>query len=231
MSAIGGADLASMVATVYTLTNRPDMVAETTLAVQSATLKAHRCDYLWKDLFETVITYNTADYTQSIDYRSILPNFRSMKYLRKFDFDSNYQVNGPCFTDGYGYEVPPTGIYSTAGTQEPGAFFDILTPEQVLDSYKLQRRDVYYMAGNLIQVKSSTLTMYNLFACYLNPTVATQATYSSWIAADHPYAIIFDAVSKIQGLLGNDVAAKYYADAASMELQMLIGSNIIGEGY
>lgn len=218
------ADLNSIIAEVVGLTNRPDMIAETTSAVKSATLRAHRSDFYWKDLFESNIVYATADYTQSIDYRSIIPNFRSMKYLRKFDFGTNYQN---CQQNN-GFQG---ASYNTNGTQCPGKFFELITPEQALDSYNLQRRDVYYMAGNLIQVKSSTLTEYALFGCYLNPIVGSEATYSSWIATDHEYAIVFQAVSQIYGLLENTNAQATYQKLADAEIAMLIASNITGEGF
>ncbi len=87
------------------------------------------------------------------------------------------------------------------------------------------------MAGSLIQVKSSTLTKYNMFGCYLNPIVATDDTFNSWIALDHRYAIIFQAVSQIYGLLENIVASNRYKALADDELAAILQSNIIGEGY
>ena len=44
---------------VYAVTNRPDLVADTKLAVRTATLKAHRSDFYPKDLFETGLTFST----------------------------------------------------------------------------------------------------------------------------------------------------------------------------
>src|SRR3954471_21770445 len=98
---------AELVADVYTITNRSDLVTETELAVKSATLQLHRSDFFYKDLLETAIQYTTSDYLQAVDYRTLFPRYRALKYLRKFD-----------------------------GTSEGvGMFFPILTPEEVLDSY------------------------------------------------------------------------------------------------
>ena len=44
------ATLAALLADVYSLTTRPDLVAESTVAVRKATLKAHLSDYFFRDL-------------------------------------------------------------------------------------------------------------------------------------------------------------------------------------
>ena len=68
---------------VYTITKRPDLIAETLLAVRQSTLALHQSDFFWRDLAETGISFTTAAYLQEIEYRSILPRFRAIKYLRK----------------------------------------------------------------------------------------------------------------------------------------------------
>lgn len=50
------ASLNSLVSDVYTLTNRPDLVAETALAVKKATLKMHHVDFFARDIWESGIT-------------------------------------------------------------------------------------------------------------------------------------------------------------------------------
>ena len=52
------ASFTSLLNDVYTITNRPDLIAETKLAVKQATLKMHQSDYYPKDLFETGIAWN-----------------------------------------------------------------------------------------------------------------------------------------------------------------------------
>lgn len=62
-----------LVADVYTLTNRPELVDMTKLAVRSATLKAHQTDFYPKDLYETGIEWNPVAYIQSLEYRLVVP--------------------------------------------------------------------------------------------------------------------------------------------------------------
>jgi len=79
------ASLSSLISDVYILTNRPDLVAETELAVKKATLKLHHVDFFKKDLFETGITWNPVAYIQSLEYKNIHPRWRKLDYLRKYE--------------------------------------------------------------------------------------------------------------------------------------------------
>jgi hypothetical protein len=198
------ATFAELLADTYTITNRPDMVNETKVAVKSATLKAHQIDFFPKDLFETGISWSPIGYTQSLDYRALNSRWRALKYLRKYD----------------GSTSPGT----------PGIFFTVLTPEQVLDSYGIQKEDVCYLAGEMIEIRSSTQDQYMLIGAYLNPDIS-EATYSSWIALDHPYAIIFDATATIFKMIGFDEQSAQYRQMVAEQYQMIKISNIQAQGY
>lgn len=194
------ATFAELLADVYTLTNRPDLVNETKVAVKAATLKAHQIDFFYKDLFETGIQWSPVAYTQSLDYRTLFPRWRALKYLRKY-------------ADGV-----------------PGKFFDILTPEQVLDSYSLAREDICYGAGEMIEIKSSTEDDYMLLGCYLNPDISETA-YSSWVALDHPYAIVYDATATVFKTIGFDEQSAQYRQMVAEQYAMIRQSNILANGY
>jgi len=196
------ADFASLVADVISLTNHPELVGETALAVKSATLKMHSTDFYFKDLFETAIQYSEQDYIQVIEYRTLFPKYRSLKYLRKFD----------------------------APTNTPGVFFDLVTPEEILDSYKAQRSNVCYVAGSVIQVRSNTPDLYALIGVYLSPTVDSPETYNSWIALEQPYAIVFEAAAMVYGLLENDKAKSAFLQEAADQISLLRMNNITAIG-
>lgn len=194
--------LNELIAEVYTITNRPDLVAQTLTAVRSATLKLHQSDYYYKDLRETGVSFTTAEYTQQIEYRTLFPKWRALKYVRKTD---------------------------SAGT-DTGKFLDIILPENVLDDYKINRNDVAYVAGDVIQIRSSTELQYILLGRYDNPDI-TQANYNSWIALDHPYAIIFEAASTVFKMIGDTDQFAAYTGLAGMQLVELRNSNILAQGY
>lgn len=185
---------------VYTLTNRPDLIAETKMAVKAATLKAHQSDLYYKDIFETGISFATSDYVQALEYRSVIPKYKQLKYIRKTD---------------------------SAGTS--GNFLEVITPTTALDKYGSVKEDVCYAAGEVIQIKSSTQLQYILFGCYVNPDI-TESGYNSWIALDNPYAIIFEAAATVYKAIGQDDQSTTFRTLVQEQIMMLKAANIEAEG-
>ena len=194
--------LAELLAEVYTITGRPDRTAETSLAVRSATLKAHQSDYYYKDIYEVGVDFGTSLAIQDLDYRNILPKWRALKYLRKYDY-----VNSA-----------------------PGKELDIILPEQIFDRYSTQKADICYVAGAYIHINSSDAQQYYLLGCYLNPDI-TDAGYNSWVALDHPYIIILDAAATVFKSIGKDEEAAAYRNLVAEQIAMLKMSNIDAVGF
>jgi len=195
--------LAELYAEVYLLTNRDDLVAQTAAAVRSATLKIHQLDYFYKDIFEQAIVFPTKSYLQQLDYRPVFPRWRAIKYLRKTDAQG--------FNDGIFFKVIPV-------------------PEFVEDSYGINKADVCYVAGDLVQIRSSTAFQYLIVGYYRNPDITT-ASYNSWVASDHPYAIIFEAAKSIFFQTGDSDQFAAYSRMAAEEQQLVRISNILPEGF
>lgn len=194
--------LSELIQEVYTLTGRPDLVNETAAAIRAATLKAHQSDYYYKDIFESGIAFSTAAFVQNLDYRALIANWKSLKYLRKYDITS--------------------GV--------PGKELTIVLPENIFDEYSIQKDDICYGAGAFIQINSSTQEQYYLMGCYLNPII-TPAGYSSWVALDHPYYIIFDAAATVFKTIGKDDEATTYRALVMEQLAELKTANILVNGF
>jgi len=186
---------------VITLTNRPDLAAETLLAVRQSTLALHQMDYWWKDVKETGISFSTPEYLQEIEYRPIIPRFRALKYVRKSD-------------------VTGAGL----------GMITVVQPESVLDDYGINRVDVAYAAGQSIEIRSSTLLQYCILGYYEHPNI-TPTGYSSWIAEDHPYAIILEAAEKVFKMIGKSEEFAAYKLLRDEEKQRLTISNVQAMGY
>ena len=150
---------------VYNITGRPDLVDLTTSAIKSATLKAHNTDFYSKDIYEQSFIFTTADYTQSFDVITEIPNYRALKYLRLVD----------------------------ETTDEAAKFITILTPDEILDMWGRERTDVAYVAGRIIQIKASVEFTKILLGAYVSPIVTPDVSYSSWVADLYPYAIVHEA--------------------------------------
>jgi hypothetical protein len=185
-------NLAELQTEVILLTNRPDLTALTLSAVQQATLKCHQADFWYKDIYETGISFSSALYEQDFEVRSFIPLFRAIKYAR---------------------------VYDNADST-PMQFFTIIDPANVLDTYNVARTDVCYMGGAEIHFKCSIEFQHMLFGCYINPTV-TELGYSSWIALDHPWAIIHEACRRIFNAIGQDKKAKSSEQEFGEQLQLI----------
>lgn len=196
--------LTDLAADVYTLTNRPDLVGETTLALKAATLKAHRSDYYYKDLFETGIQFDTSLAQQSLEYKTLLPNWRALKYLRIFN--------------------------NTTSPGTPGRFLTLLTPDNVLDSYSVNREDVCYVAGLELQIRTCAAQQFFLLGAYLYPDTTT-AGYSSWIADESRFCIVYEAAAAIFKMIGQNEENNAYARLVADEYAELKLTNIVAVGY
>lgn len=184
------ATFAELVSDTQIITNRPDLVNETKLAVKAATLKAHQSDFYPKDLYEVGITWPTPDYIQSIEYRLLVPKWRAFKYLRKYT------------------------------SQALGDFIKLLTPEMTLDRYSLNKENICYLAGEMLEIRSSTQDDYMILSCYVNPNL-DENSYSSWIALDHPYSIVYEAARSIFKQIGWDEQAASIKQEVAEQFQIL----------
>lgn len=185
--------LNELIAEVYTKTKRPDLVDRTKQAVKKVTLECHQLDFFSKDIFESGMVFVTSTYLQQIDL-AIIPRYRAIKYLRK------------CDSAG----VPVIG---TSGK------FKIISPDQVFDRYGIDQTDVAYVAGQVVNLKSSTEFQYLLTGWYQNPDISDSG-YSSWIAVAHPYLIINKAVQSLYVDMGKNTEAQ----AINAEIGPLINS-------
>lgn len=186
---------------VYAITNRPDLADRTLSAIRAATLKLHQADYFYKDLKESGISFPAEDYLQQFDYRTLFPQWRALSYLRWTD--ANYY--------------------------QQGDLFDIITPQSIVDDYKVNRTNVVYVAGEVVQLRSQQPIQYAILGCYLNPVI-TSTGYSSWIAIDHPFAIIYNAAAQVFKAIGKDQEWQAWTLLAQEQLQELKISNIEARG-
>lgn len=193
------ASLTELIDDVYVVTNRPDLVAETKLAVKKATLKSHHVDFFPKDLFETGISWATPAFIQSIQYRALIPRWRAFKYLRKYSSDV------------------------------PGDFFSLLTPDESLDSYGINRENICYLAGESLEVRSSTQDEFMILGCYLHPDL-TDNNFTSWIAQDHPYMIVYEAAKSVLKQIGFDEQAAMMQREVDEQIALL-RQEITAGGY
>jgi hypothetical protein len=195
--------LADLINDVYTITKRPNLVAETKLAVKAATLKAHQTDYYYKDISETGVAFPTLDYVQQFDLKDVLPRFRTLKYFRRYD---------------------------SSGTGAAKEFFEVLTPAQTVNSYGNDKTNIVYVAGTTLNVKSYTQLQYALLGVYEYPDI-TDTGYSSWIADEFPYLIAYDAARVLFKSIGFDEQYVAFEKLVAEQVGLLRLTNVEPVGY
>lgn len=161
-----------LVAEVVAITKRPDLVDRIKSSVRAATLKAHSSDFFYKDIVEEPVQFTNPFYLQSFIPSEVVPRYRAAKYVRLWNS-----------TD--------TAVNSVLGS--PGKFLDNIQIENSIDAYGINKNDVFYLAGKAVQIRSSCPLNKVIFGCYVFPTILPEASYSSWIAEDMPYVIIYEA--------------------------------------
>jgi len=199
----------SLLDDVYIITNRPELEAETSSAIRLATLKAHHLDFYSRDMTEKVITFNEKKYKQSIDLYSLANNYRAAKYLRLSDGE------GDC----------------TNTDDIVGSFIEMITPDEILDSYGRNRVNVCYVAGRMLEIKANVDFDTAIFGFYVNPIVTPSGSYASWVANIHPGAIVNEAARVIFKMIGYDEQSAQYNTLVGEEYALLKITGLSDVGY
>jgi hypothetical protein len=197
---------------VYTETARPDLVAETQSAVIAATLTMHSLEFFNRDIQSALLVFDSAAYIQTID-TTVLPRFRKMSYIRKWD-PTYYNLETNPATASI---LPP--INSAAGVLNTNlalAFMTIVAVDDVMDQYNDEKPDVAYQVGDTFMMKSSTKFQQANIGWYSYPNTDLAnigsgcPAYSSWIANEFPYAIIYHAAGSVLQKTGENESAAAY---------------------
>lgn len=183
-----------LVAEVVAITKRPDLIDRIKSSVRAATLKAHSSDFFYKDIVEVPVQFLSPFYLQSFIPSEVVPGYRAAKYVRLWnstDTDINSVVGGP------------------------GKFLANIQIENSIDAYGTNKNDVFYLAGQAVQIRCSMPLNKVIFGCYRFPTVIPEANYSSWIAEDMPYVIIYEAARVIFKSISFTEQANEYSQLVS----------------
>ena len=193
-----------MVADVVTLTARPDLAAETALAVRTATNNAHFCDAFPRDLQGFVVQLPIASYVSQLDIPTLFPRLRALSAVKQLDVNKVPLANGS------------------------GAI-TIIELADIYDEYSSLRNNVAYIAGDKLNVKSAISCDALLIEWFKAPAVKREQ-YSSWIAELYPDVILYWAASLVLSTNGNEEkAAKYMQMTVQVHIPFLKSNFLLGE--
>lgn len=166
---------------IIALTARPDLVAETELALRSATRSIHNRAHFPRDAVTALVKLPNPAYQVAIDIQVTFPRFRAASTVRALDVEFNPM------------QQPEIELV------EMGDIYDPI--------YRILRNDIAYQAGTTLNVRSSVAASGYLVEYFASPSVAPEE-YNSWIAQLAPDSIIYQAASIVAGTNGNEEKAR-----------------------
>jgi hypothetical protein len=83
-----------IVAAVIQWTSRPDLTAETDLAIRQAVRSAHKAGTFYRDLATVSLTGLATDQIQAIDLSTAAPDYRKLAYVKPTNYDLKYEEVG-----------------------------------------------------------------------------------------------------------------------------------------
>jgi hypothetical protein len=191
------ATLTSLAAEVYTLTNRPDLVAETLLSLKKAIRKFHGADTFKRDL--ATVRLNIAALTPIAvnQYRwniplTEFPNFRRFKIVQ-------YPLDRILPTT----DAAP--LIDWPGGFQPSREYSEVAADNVFDGYGYEKPNYYFITGDTLNLKSGWYVDYLDFTYYKWPVIGLVGdTLASWIVNTYPDAIIEEATGAVFKMIGKD---------------------------
>lgn len=178
---------ADLVSSTITVTKRPDLVAETTLALKRAITKEHAAMDYPRDLASLVTPLtqpspNTYRYTLSLATISIYPAAR--KIIRIVE-SSTPVVAMNTFQSYYGV-----------------VNFKERSPDNLFDAYGQELNSYFYRFGNTINLVAPRQVDNVLIEYYALPDTSNTSTYSDWMADMYDYVLYTHAAAEIFRIIG-----------------------------
>lgn len=217
------ATLNSLAADAYTITNRPDLVAETLLSLRKAIRKYHGADTFKRDLAITRIDMTAQTPMMPNQYRWNL-DLSLFAQLRRFK-----GVNYPTDLVPPYNQTPAPLVDWTLGSTRAREYHEV-APDNLFDSYGYERQNYFFVTGNTVTLKSGWYVDYLDFAYYQWPIVPTDptATLASWIVNEYPDAVIEEASGAVFKMIGKDEEYQRFRDMFAENLA-IIKATAVGE--
>ena len=170
---------------VMTLTKRPQLDAETHVALRSATRTAHASGTYLRDIITRLVQLPNASYITSLDAQILFPRLRGLASVQLLD--TSFQP----------MQKPEITIKE---------FDDIRDP-----IYHQVENNIAYVAGTAVNIRSYVPASGYLVGYYEMPLVQRE-NYNSWIAQLAPDIIIYQAAATVFGTVGEPEKVKAYTD-------------------
>lgn len=214
------ATLTTLAAEVYTLTNRPDLVAETLLSVKKAIRKFHGADTFKRDMTSVEVDMTALTPVSANQYRWNIPldNFPQWRRPKVVQYPPNRSLSVA--------QTPAPLIDWPAGFS-PSRIYEQLLPDDLFDGYGYEKPNYFYITGDTLHLKSGWYVDYLLFTYYRWPVIgAVGDTLASWIVNTYPDAIVEEAAGAVFKMIGKDEEFNRYQSLFLENLAIIKGSDL-----
>jgi hypothetical protein len=193
--------LATLQADVLTIVKRADLSADILLHLKNAILNLHTSDYFLRDLAELSFKFSSPQPIYSLEYKSLIPRMRSIKYIHSADSITGAVIRQLCSIE----------------------------PETFLNAYGAQKDYTFYQAGSNIQIRVSDKHDSFILGHYLYPD--TTLTTQSWICEEFPQVVIYETARTLFKSIGYDEQSSSMQQLAAegMRKIQMTGITTIGE--
>jgi hypothetical protein len=157
---------------VVSKTNRPELVSETNLAIRNALQFVHLVDFWMRDAQEQLFPFAIPNYVFQMDVTTYFPRFRKIRFIKKYDAATGTIIDNP--------------------ENEMKA----VDPAYLFDRYGCQKTNVFYLAGDSLNIRSSSQDGGYVISWYTYPQI-TPETMHSWIADMYSAIIVEKAAAEV----------------------------------
>ena len=215
--------LAALADDVYVLTNRPDLVNETRVALRKAIMKVHGADTFKRDLVIQRLQMSLFPALDPNQHRwtiplSEFPRFRRPKALH-YPLDRNFPI------------LPPAPLIDWGGITTRTREFTEVASDNLFDSYRSEVLNYFFIAGSTLNIKATFGVDYLDLHYYQYPLVPSNTSDQvlSWICDQFPDCVIEEAAGTVFKMIGKDEEHARYQTLFSENLGILRGTDV-GEG-
>lgn len=189
---------------IIVLTNRPDLEAETELALKTATLSVHHAEMFPRDMATQLVQLPNGSYQTQLSIPALFPRFRSIVAMQPTDVNFNVLTQKE-------YDI------------------EVIEFEDIYDEDGVIRNNVAYVAGSSLNVRTRALA-YGYNVSWMTSPSVNRNQYDSWIAQLYPAAVIYWGASIVLTTNGNeDKANKYMKMVEEVHLPHLRNNYLLGK--
>ena len=215
------ATLNSIADDVYVITNRPDLVVETQVAIRKAIRKFHGAETFNRDLTIKQVDMTVLTPDAPGQYRWTIP-------LTTFDkFRRFHGVNYPPDRK-IPLNTTPAPLIDVSSAFNPIREFVQVAANNLFDGYGYERSSYFMLVGNTVTVKANWYVDYLNFLFFQWPTIPADVTNPivSWIADEYSDAIVEEASGMIFKMIGKDDEYQRFQGLFAENLAILKATDI-----